>query len=353
VRSSCRITGKNRPFGLLRNLSVSDIRIKPMAGFSAFIWSNLCTRHILSELTPRGHQYWPDKRYSPIWPHCGKEVVLGNWGSAWPLWPFRQVPQDPARQPKGLLLQCELRSWDLRYLGSAVKTKLWGRLERAALYGPQKHTESGVRSETVTIPELQQSKAVLNTLASPHSRRSYTFAIDRFIAWYCSEARSTFNRAVVVLYRSHLGNLRLSASTTNLHLSAIRPLADESAESGWLTSELAIGNPASSGRQTAWAEDRQLAYPEPGERVGECRLEDRPAGLAGWSNPRVTSGVWVATFRSRGTDTGPTANAGGTLGHRRSSRQGKAVANSTCAVMVQAAPGCMAPAFGREPGESL
>jgi len=129
-----------------------------------------------------------------------------------------------------------------RYLGSAVKTKLWGRLEGAAHYGPQKHTESGVRSETVTIPELEQSKAaVLNTLASPHSRRSYTFAIDRFIAWYCSEPRSTFNRAVVVLYRSHLENLRLSASTTNLHLSAIRRLADESAESGWLTPELAIG----------------------------------------------------------------------------------------------------------------
>jgi hypothetical protein len=57
-----RKTQKNRPFGLLRKLSVSDIGIKPMAGFSAFIWSNLCTRYILSELTPRGHQYWPDKR---------------------------------------------------------------------------------------------------------------------------------------------------------------------------------------------------------------------------------------------------------------------------------------------------
>jgi hypothetical protein len=33
----------------------------------------------------------------------------------------------------------------------------------------------------------------------------------------------------------------LSASTINLHLSAIRRLADESAESGWLTPELAIG----------------------------------------------------------------------------------------------------------------
>ena len=38
-------------------------------------------------------------------------------------------------------------------------------------------------SATATIPELQQSKtAVLNTLASKHSRRSYEYAIDRFIA---------------------------------------------------------------------------------------------------------------------------------------------------------------------------
>ena len=99
---------------------------------------------------------------------------------------------------------------------------------------PQKQTESGIRPATLSIPELEQSEAaVLNALASIHSRRSYTFAINRFIAWYCSEPRLTFNRAVVVRYRSHLENLHLSASTINLHLSAIRRLADESAESGW------------------------------------------------------------------------------------------------------------------------
>jgi hypothetical protein len=49
----------------------------------------------------------------------------------------------------------------------------------------QKHTGPGVRAEAFTIPELEQSKAtVLNTLASVHSRRSYTFAINSFIAWY-------------------------------------------------------------------------------------------------------------------------------------------------------------------------
>jgi integrase len=107
---------------------------------------------------------------------------------------------------------------------------------------PQTESNPVGLSATATIPELQQSKtAVLNTLASKHSRRSYEYAIDRFIASYCSEPRLTFNRSVVVRYRSFLERLSLSAATINLHLSAIRSLADESPESGWLSPELAIG----------------------------------------------------------------------------------------------------------------
>jgi site-specific recombinase XerD len=102
--------------------------------------------------------------------------------------------------------------------------------------------ESVGRSAILTIPELEQSKAaVLNTLASQHSRRSYEYAIERFITWYCSEPRLTFNRSVVVKYRSFLERRSMSAATINLHLSAIRRLADESAESGWLSPEHAIG----------------------------------------------------------------------------------------------------------------
>ena len=162
---------------------------------------------------------------------------------------------------------------------------------------PQKHTDSGVRADTLTIPELEQSKAaVLNTLASVHSRRSYAFAIDRFIAWYCSEPRLTFNRAVVVRYRSHLEGLSLSASTINSHLSAIRRLADESAESGWLTSGTGDWNPAGSRGEAARTENRQLALAEPGARTRECRLEDGPARLAGRSNRWITSRLWVTAF---------------------------------------------------------
>jgi site-specific recombinase XerD len=79
---------------------------------------------------------------------------------------------------------------------------------------------------SLTVPELEQSKTtVLTTLASAHSRRSYRHAIEKFIAWYCSEPRLGFNRSVVVRYRSFLEGLSLSAATINLHLSAIRRLA--------------------------------------------------------------------------------------------------------------------------------
>ena len=88
---------------------------------------------------------------------------------------------------------------------------------------PQTESNPVGLSATATIPELQQFKtAVLNTLTSKHSRRSYEYAIERFIAWYCSEPRLTFNRFVVVRYRSFLERLSLSAATINLHLSAIR-----------------------------------------------------------------------------------------------------------------------------------
>jgi hypothetical protein len=73
-------------------------------------------------------------------------------------------------------------------------------------------------SASLTVPELEQSKStVLNMLASAHSRRSYKHAIEKFIAWYCSEPRLGFNRSVVVRYRSFLEGLSLSAATINLH----------------------------------------------------------------------------------------------------------------------------------------
>ena len=82
---------------------------------------------------------------------------------------------------------------------------------------------------------------MLDALVSKNSRRAYKHAIETFITCYCSEPRIGFNRLIVVQYRSFLESQSLSAATVNLQLSAVRRLADEAADSGWLSPELAIG----------------------------------------------------------------------------------------------------------------
>jgi site-specific recombinase XerD len=82
---------------------------------------------------------------------------------------------------------------------------------------------------------------VLNSLGSPGSRRVYEYALDQFIAWYCSEPRLAFNRIVVTRYRIHLESRGLAANTINQQLAAVRRLANEAADAGLLSPELAAG----------------------------------------------------------------------------------------------------------------
>ena len=136
---------------------------------------------------------------------------------------------------------------------------------------PQSQPVSFGVSSTGTIPELQQSKiAALNTLASRHSWRSYQYAIERFIVWYCSEPRLTFNCSVVVKYRSFPERLSLIRSHHQL-ASVCRSgrLADESAESGWLSPELAIGIGVLVS-QASGTENGQLAHPQSGSELANA-----------------------------------------------------------------------------------
>ena len=67
------------------------------------------------------------------------------------------------------------------------------------------------RRRVLRLPDLDHCKlAVLNSLGSPASRRVYEYAIDQFIAWYCSEPRLAFNRIVVVRYRMYLESRHLA-----------------------------------------------------------------------------------------------------------------------------------------------
>src|SRR4029450_11692165 len=73
------------------------------------------------------------------------------------------------------------------------------------------------------LPDLDYAKStVLNTLASPASKRAYGFAIEDFVAWYCSEPRLAFSKPVVLRYRLELEARRLAPATINLRLAAVR-----------------------------------------------------------------------------------------------------------------------------------
>ena len=106
----------------------------------------------------------------------------------------------------------------------------------------KQRSKPNYRRRVLRLPDLDHCKtAVLNSLGSPASRRVYEYAIDQFIAWYCSEPRLAFNRIVVVRYLMYLESRHLAANTINQQLAAVRRLAHEAADAGLLSPELAAG----------------------------------------------------------------------------------------------------------------
>ncbi len=52
------------------------------------------------------------------------------------------------------------------------------------------------------LPDLEHAKvAVIVSLKSLESQRSYRHSIEEFVAWYCSAPRLSFNKTVVLRYR--------------------------------------------------------------------------------------------------------------------------------------------------------
>src|ERR1700720_1310286 len=118
----------------------------------------------------------------------------------------------------------------------------------------KQRTKPNYRRRLLRLPDLDHCKrAVLNSLGSPARRRVYEYAIDQFIAWYCSEPRLAFNRIVVARYRMHLESRGLAANTINQQLAAVRRLAHEAADAGLLSPELAAGISRGKG-------DKQLGF---------------------------------------------------------------------------------------------
>jgi site-specific recombinase XerD len=98
----------------------------------------------------------------------------------------------------------------------------------------------GSAKNVLRLPDLDHSKtSVLQSLGSVASKRTYAFAINDFIAWYCSEPRLAFGHTVVLRYRYELEARQLAPATINLTLAAVRRLAYEASDNGLLCPDLA------------------------------------------------------------------------------------------------------------------
>ncbi len=92
------------------------------------------------------------------------------------------------------------------------------------------------------LPDLDHSKSsVLQTLVIGGITKTYAFAIDDFISWYCSEPRLAFGRTVVLRHRYHFEARQLAPATINMRLAAVRRLAYEASDNGLLSPDLAAG----------------------------------------------------------------------------------------------------------------
>lgn len=82
---------------------------------------------------------------------------------------------------------------------------------------------------------------VLDSLTSDHSKTAYKKALADFMGWYQGQGKPGLNKAIVQHYRTSLIDSKLSAASINLKLSAIRKLAAEAADNGYLSPTIAAG----------------------------------------------------------------------------------------------------------------
>jgi len=72
---------------------------------------------------------------------------------------------------------------------------------------------------------------VLNSVASDHSKRNYAKALDEIFS-LCEERKQPLSRTLLMEYRAAMLEKKLSASTVNVRLSAVRKLIGEALRNG-------------------------------------------------------------------------------------------------------------------------
>jgi site-specific recombinase XerD len=92
---------------------------------------------------------------------------------------------------------------------------------------------------------------VLDALTSENSRRAYAVALREYLAWHRATGQPRMDKATVQAYKAKLQADGLAPSTINLKLSAVRKLAQEAADNGYMDDALASGVGKVKGVRTA------------------------------------------------------------------------------------------------------
>ena len=145
---------------------------------------------------------------------------------------------------------------------------------------PETAGQGSAASALVPVSPAPLVELVLDSLASPHSRRAYGRALGEFFSWYAANASGEgFTRAVLGRYRSHLIERGLSAASVNLALAALRKLASEAAAHGGLSPLAAAGIRSVSGARRS------------GVRTGNWLTLQQAQQLLAAPDPETTKGL--------------------------------------------------------------
>jgi len=155
---------------------------------------------------------------------------------------------------------------------------------------------------------------VLDALPSAESKRAYGQSLDDFFNWCEAAAVGEFTKAVVNAYRASLEARKLSPSTINLRLSAIRKLSMEAADNGLMPPTVAAAISRVKGAKQAgiragqWLTREQaenlLSAPDPTTKKGRrdrallavligCGLRRREASALTVDHIQLRDARWV------------------------------------------------------------
>ena len=132
------------------------------------------------------------------------------------------------------------------------------------------------------LREAELQRLVLDSVTSPHSRRSYEKGLRLFFAWYRDQPREqprpAFSKALVGAYRAWLLEQSHAPSTINLRLSPVRKLAREMSDNGLLAPEQAA------------AIERVAGVKQQGVRTGNWLSKEQASELLNAPNPETLKG---------------------------------------------------------------